>query len=195
MKILITTDLFTTETNGVVTSVKNLYDELKKKGHDVRILTLSESVCSHKEDKVYYIRSMPIGIYPNIRMPLSYNHSLIKELMDWKPDVIHSQCEFFTMQYAKKISEFTGAPIVHTYHTMYEQYVGYVVPSKRFGKWVMWICVVLCVCVLGLCWMLKNVDRLPVAARIWFFFSQYAFCPGLRVFPVIDSRTLSFSRK
>lgn len=136
MKILITTDLFTTATNGVVTSVKNLYDELKKKGHDVRILTLSESVCSHKEDKVYYIRSMPIGIYPNIRMPLSYHHSLIKELMDWKPDVIHSQCEFFTMQYAKKISEFTGAPIVHTYHTMYEQYVGYVIPSKRFGKWV-----------------------------------------------------------
>ena len=32
MKILITTDLYTTATNGVVTSVKNLYDELKAKG-------------------------------------------------------------------------------------------------------------------------------------------------------------------
>lgn len=136
MKILITTDLFTTATNGVVTSVKNLYGELKKKGHDVRILTLSESVCSHKADAVYYIRSMPIGIYPNVRMPLSYRHSLIKELIDWKPDVIHSQCEFFTMQYAKRISKLTGAPIVHTYHTMYEQYVGYVVHGERFGKWI-----------------------------------------------------------
>lgn len=136
MKILITTDLYTTATNGVVTSVKNLYDELKKSGHDVRILTLSEKVSSYKEDKVYYIRSVPIGVYPNVRMPLSYRHRLIKELIAWKPDVIHSQCEFFTMQYALRISELTGAPIVHTYHTMYEQYVGYVVPGKRFGKWM-----------------------------------------------------------
>ena len=44
MKILITSDLFVIKTNGVVTSLKNLWDELKKKGHDVRILTLSEEV-------------------------------------------------------------------------------------------------------------------------------------------------------
>lgn len=136
MKILITTDLFTTATNGVVTSVKNLFDELKRKGHDVRILTLSESAHSYKDKFVYYIRSMPAGVYPNVRMPLSYRHNYIKELIQWKPDVIHSQCEIFSMQYAKRISELTGAPIVHTYHTMYEQYVGYVVPGKRFGKWL-----------------------------------------------------------
>lgn len=137
MKILITTDLFTTATNGVVTSVRNLFDELKKNGHDVRILTLSDSMRSRKEDSVYYIRSMPIGVYPNIRMPLSYRHRLIKELIDWKPDVIHSQCEFFSFQYALRISKLTSAPIVHTYHTLYEQYVTYVIPSyKRLGRCV-----------------------------------------------------------
>lgn len=136
MKILITTDLFTTATNGVVTSVKNLYEELKTKGHEVRILTLSESVWSYKDDAIYYIRSMPIGVYPDIRMPLLYHLSFVKELINWKPDVIHSQCEFFTMQYAKRISKLTGAPIVHTYHTMYEQYVSYAVPGRRFGKWI-----------------------------------------------------------
>ncbi len=136
MKILITTDLFTTETNGVVTSVKNLYNELKHKGHDVRILTLSDTVHSHKEDGVYYIRSMPLGIYPEVRMPLSYRHRLIRELIEWEPDVIHSQCEFFSFQYAKRISRLTGAPIVHTYHTLYEQYVTYIMPSRRIGKHV-----------------------------------------------------------
>ena len=103
MKILITTDLFTTSTNGVVTSVKNLCEELIKKGHDVRILTLSENTHSHQEDYVYYIRSMPLGVYPDIRMPLSYRHQLIKELIEWKPDVIHSQCEFFTFFFALAI--------------------------------------------------------------------------------------------
>lgn len=135
MKILITTDLFATETNGVVTSVKNLFDALKNKGHDVRILTLSESTQSHEDGTVYYVRSMPIGVYPNIRMPLSYRHSYIKKLIDWKPDIIHSQCEIFSMQFAKRISKMTGAPIIHTYHTMYEQYIGYLMPGKHFGKW------------------------------------------------------------
>jgi len=134
MKILITTDLYTTETNGVVTSVRNLRDYLKEKGHDVRILTLSESMNSHKDGDVSYIRSVPIGVYPNIRMPVSYHHRLVQELIDWKPDVIHSQCEFFSFQYAARIARLTGAPIVHTYHTLYDQYVTYVVPSKRLGN-------------------------------------------------------------
>lgn len=136
MKILITTDLFTTETNGVVTSVKNLWDELQKKGHDVRILTLSENRHSRREGNVTYIRSMPIGVYPDVRMPTSYKHALIKEIVEWKPDVIHSQCEFFSFGFAKYISKMTGAPIVHTYHTMYEQYVSYAIPCERLGKWL-----------------------------------------------------------
>ena len=135
MKILITTDLYTTTTNGVVTSVRNLYEELKEKGHDVRILTLSEGIESYKEDHVYYIKSMPIGfVYPDVRMPLSYRSGLIQELIDWKPDVVHSQCEFFSFQFAKRIAKLTGAPIVHTYHTLYEQYVNYVLPGKYLGQ-------------------------------------------------------------
>lgn len=135
MKILITTDLFITPTNGVVTSVQNLREQLKKKGHDVRILTLSESRDTHKDGDVYYIKSIPIEfIYPDVRMPISYRNSLIRELIDWKPDVIHSQCEFFSFQFAQRIAKLTGAPLVHTYHTLYEQYVAYVIPAKRFGR-------------------------------------------------------------
>ena len=138
LKILITTDLFTTETNGVVTSVKNLFDQLTAKGHDVRILTISDSFHSHKEGAVYYVRSVPLkAVYPDLRMPTSYRSRLIQEIIDWKPDVVHSQCEFFSFQFAARISRITGAPIVHTYHTLYEQYLtSYVVPSKRLGEFV-----------------------------------------------------------
>ncbi len=138
LKVLITTDLFTTETNGVVTSVKNLFDQLTAKGHDVRILTISDSFHSHKEGAVYYVRSVPLkGVYPDLRMPTSYRSRLIQEIIDWKPDVVHSQCEFFSFQFAARISRITGAPIVHTYHTLYEQYLtSYVVPSKRLGEFV-----------------------------------------------------------
>ena len=70
LKILITTDLYTVTTNGVVTSVQNLFDELTASGHDVRILTISGDFHSHKEGSVYYIRSVPLkGVYPDLRMP------------------------------------------------------------------------------------------------------------------------------
>lgn len=137
MKILITTDLFTTETNGVVTSVKNLCEEMKRRGHDVRVLTISDNAHSRREGDVYYIRSVSLeAIYPNVRMPMSYHHRLIKELVEWLPDVIHSQCEFFSFQFALYIAKLTSAPIVHTYHTMYEQYAAYIIPSERIGKFL-----------------------------------------------------------
>jgi len=134
MKILITTDLYTVTTNGVVTSVKNLLDELEKKGHDVKVLTLSDNRHSRQEGNIYYIRSMPFAVYPDVRMPLAIRHRFMKEIIDWKPDVIHSQCEFFTFQFASYISKKTKAPIVHTYHTLYEQYVTYVLPSRKLGE-------------------------------------------------------------
>ena len=46
MKVLITTDLYTTATNGVVTSVRNLSRELLDAGHEVKILTLSDTIHS-----------------------------------------------------------------------------------------------------------------------------------------------------
>lgn len=139
MKILITTDLYTVTTNGVVTSVKNLTEELEKKGHDVRILTFSGDRHSHKEGNVYYIKSMTFPIYPDVRMPLSRAGKYVKEIVEWKPDVVHSQCEFFSYGYGARIAKKAGAALVHTYHTLYEQYVGYVFPSKRLGeKFVKW---------------------------------------------------------
>lgn len=134
MKILITTDLYFTATNGVVTSVRNLAGELKNRGHEVRILTVSDTKESRKEDNVSYIGSVSLEkIYPNVRKPITYRHPLLRELIDWKPDIIHTQSEFFTFRFAKYISRKTGAPILHTYHTLYEQYAGYVIPNKWLG--------------------------------------------------------------
>ena len=55
---------------------------------------------------------------------------------------------------------------------------------NRFCKWMAWIGVALLVCVLGLCWALKNVDQLPVGARDWVFSNTlctrvYAHFPAL----------------
>ncbi len=135
MKILITTDLYNVTTNGVVTSIKVLCRELEKQGHDVRILTLSDTRHSYQEGNVTYIASVSIGaIYPDLRMALNYRCPLLREIIAWKPDVIHSQCEFFSYQFAKRLARRLGVPLIHTYHSLYEQYVPYVTHCKFGAK-------------------------------------------------------------
>lgn len=141
MKILITSDLFDSTINGVVTSVKNLRRELEKNGHEVRILTVSDKCVSYHKDRIYYVMSVPAAIYPDVRIPVSKGRDYVKELIAWKPDVVHSQCEFFSYGFAKKIAKETGAVLIHTYHTLYEQYTKYVPVGKTLsraalGKWM-----------------------------------------------------------
>ena len=134
MKVLITTDTFTPTISGVVTSVINLNKELVRMGHDVRILTLSHGNYSSKQDNVYYIKSFGVNVYPNMRATVSFNDKYLKEILEWGPDIIHSQCEFFSFVFAKRISKKLNIPIVHTYHTMYEHYTEYVLKNKTVGK-------------------------------------------------------------
>lgn len=141
MRVLITSDLFDSTINGVVTSVKNLEQELIEQGHEVKILTVSDQYASYKKGNVYYMKSVPAKIYPDIRIPVSKCTDYIKELIEWKPDVVHSQCEFFSFGYAKKIVKATQAVFIHTYHTLYEQYTEYVPIGKTLsraalGKWM-----------------------------------------------------------
>lgn len=135
MRILITTDTYEPAINGVVTSVKNLYLQLKSYGHDVRILTLSPDSHSKKEGDIYYVRSFSAGkIYPDVRGTIPYENIYIEEILEWKPEIIHSNSEFFTFIYANEIAHELAIPTVHTYHTMYEYYTGYVFRFVKVGK-------------------------------------------------------------
>lgn len=134
MKILLTTDLYLPVLNGVVTSIVTLKEELEAHGHEVKILTLSHSSKSYYKNNVYYLKSIPFNIYPDVRLPITYLDKYLDELIDWHPDVIHSHCEFFSFIFAKRIHKKTGAPLVHTYHTLYEQYVQYIMKIGRVSE-------------------------------------------------------------
>lgn len=140
MKVLITTDHNQYVINGVVISVQTLKEQLLLKGVDLRILTLSPTKKSYVEGDTYYIRSKEYNIYPDVRATFATNDPFVDELIEWKPDIIHSQCEFFTYFFVEKIAKACGCPIVHTYHTMYEHYVQYVFPH---GNWAALVPVVM----------------------------------------------------
>lgn len=136
MKILITTDWYRPVINGVVTSVLNLTEQLEKRGYEVKVLTLSRNCHSYKEENVIYAGSVGMGkIYPQARVKIPVvAREYMEELLAWNPDLIHSQCEFSTFFLAKRIAGELDIPIIHTYHTVYEDYTHYFSPQKAWGR-------------------------------------------------------------
>ena len=135
VKILIASDLFDPSISGIVTSVKILAKGLKDNGHDVKILSLSDTGEEKRIGNAYLIASTSASkIYPKARIGLPKKNTLMQELIDWNPDVIHTNCEFSTFAASCHISKRTKAPIVHTYHTVYEAYVGYLSFAGFFIK-------------------------------------------------------------
>ena len=135
MKILITSDWYLPAVNGVVTSVKNLRRELEALGHEVRVLTLSQNHRSYKRDGVTCLGSVAAGlVYPGARLRTALAGRWVRKIVEWGPDVVHSQCEFSTFFLARRIAGELGVPLVHTYHTVYEDYTHYFSPSVHFGR-------------------------------------------------------------
>lgn len=134
MKVLITTDTYYPMINGVVISINNLYKELKRQGHDVRIMALSSTGEECINGDVYYLKSLKTGIYPDARFRIPFTGNLIKQLLEWKPDIIHSQTEFSTLFAAKYIAKKLNIPQIHTYHTLYEDYLTYIMNGKLINK-------------------------------------------------------------
>ena len=110
MKILLTTDWWTPAVNGVVRSVTLLRRELMARGHDVKVLTLSSTSHSYEEDGVIYLGSLSADrVYPGARVRFAAWNRWMKALTDWRPDIIHSQCEFSTFLPAWRLARRWGA--------------------------------------------------------------------------------------
>ena len=122
MKVLITTDCYTFQTGGITTVVLALEKGLRERGHEVKVLALSNTRKSYREGDGYYVGSLPFPDYPEHRFTLNLKDPLVAELIAWKPDLIHMHTEFTICRLGKYISRKTGAPIVMTTHTDFEYF-------------------------------------------------------------------------
>ena len=126
MSIGIFTDTYPPYINGVSTSIQMLERALKKKGHQVFIVTVNPENMTYKYEKnIIRIPGIPTGIY-DYRLTGIYPIREIKTIKKWNLDVIHSHTEFGIGTFARIIAKQLNIPLVHTYHTMYEDYVHYI---------------------------------------------------------------------
>lgn len=144
MRIGIFTDSYPPYINGVSTSVVMLENALKKKGHQVYIVTVNSENMQYKyedDDHIIRIPGIPVGIY-DYRLTGIYPLRALKKIKKWNLDIIHSHTEFGVGTFARLVSRQFDIPLVHTYHTMYEDYIHYITkgyfmgPSKKIVEYL-----------------------------------------------------------
>lgn len=128
MRVGLFTDVYPPYINGVSTSVLMLKRSLESLGHEVFVITVNNESLRYKYEEngnIIRIPGLPIGIY-DYRISGIYPLRIIRKIKKWKLDVIHSHTEFGVGTFARIISKQLEIPLIHTYHTMYEDYIQYI---------------------------------------------------------------------
>ena len=136
MKIGIFSDTYFPQLNGVATSIRTIATALEARGHSVYIFTPADPRCYEGYDtlNVYRLPSVPVRFVRDYRAGYVFSPSLAKKIVDLNLDIIHTQTEFCLGSLGRAISTTQGIPLVHTYHTMYEDYVHYIGGGHLISK-------------------------------------------------------------
>ena len=125
MNIGIFTDAYYPQVSGVVTSTFILKNELIRLGHSVTIITVAHPDVE-EEQGIMRLPSIPFFLLPSQRVGMIYSRKIMNKIKKLDLDIIHTQTEFSIGIFGRIVAKKLDIPVVHTYHTMYEDYIHYV---------------------------------------------------------------------
>jgi len=129
LKILIVTDAWKPQVNGVVTTLELLGHELKAMGHEVRYATPQGRF------------SVPLPTYPEIRLAIFPRKGLEKIIAEFAPDAVHIATEGTMGMSARAICIRHGIEFTTAFHTRYPEYVHArfpFIPESLVWAWERW---------------------------------------------------------
>ena len=111
----------------MATSIRTLKTELEKLGHTVFIFTTTDKDVNRYEDwQIIRIPSVPFFAFKDRRIAYRGFSTALEIARQYQLDIIHTQTEFSLGLLGVWIAKELRIPVVHTYHTQYEDYVRYI---------------------------------------------------------------------
>jgi 1,2-diacylglycerol 3-alpha-glucosyltransferase len=140
MRIGLFTDAYYPIISGVSISVDILVKEFTKLGHEVIVIT-NDHDDAQITDHVVRVKG--------VRLPMKglreyrigkVTRKKVREIGNLNLDIVHCHTEFTMGRLGRKTARKNHIPVVHTYHTMYEDYVHFVskafsFPLRVISKW------------------------------------------------------------
>ena len=111
MKIMIITDAWAPQVNGVVRTLSTLYAHLVQQGDEVLMITPS------------MFRNLPCPTYPEIRLALVTPKAIAHHIHTFKPQAIHIATEGPLGFAARHVCRTHGYPFTTGYHTRFPEYI------------------------------------------------------------------------
>lgn len=111
MKIVIATDAWDPQTNGVVTTLKATIDTLQSWGHEIRVISPQGMF------------TIPCPSYPEIRLAIAPGRYIARELGGFRPHAIHVATEGPIGLAMRRYCRRHGLPFTTSYHTRYPEYL------------------------------------------------------------------------
>lgn len=131
MKVGLFTDTYFPQVSGVATSIRTLKEELEKAGHEVYVFTTTDKGVKRYEDPtIIRLPSVPFISFTDRRVAYRGLMTSLKIAKEYQLDIIHTQTEFSLGLLGKMVARALKIPVVHTYHTQYEDYVDYFAGGK-----------------------------------------------------------------
>lgn len=130
MRIGLFTDTYFPQVSGVATSIKTLKDELEYLGHEVIIFTTTDPQAKDEDPTIVRLPSIPFISFKERRIMVSGMSDAYEWVKHHHLDIIHTHTEFGVGWLGKYIGKKLDIPVIHTYHTMYEEYLHYIAKGK-----------------------------------------------------------------
>ena len=122
-RILIVTDAWSPQTNGVVSTLTQTVQWLGRFGHAVDVVSPQGQA------------SVPCPTYPEIRLTVRPNRTVRERLRDFDPHALHIATEGPLGFAARSLARAQRRPFTTSYHTQFPQYL-----RKRFPIPLRWSC-------------------------------------------------------
>jgi 1,2-diacylglycerol 3-alpha-glucosyltransferase len=143
MNIAFFTDAYLPQISGVVTSVELTRAGLEALGH--RVFIFCPKIRGFKDspkqrDRIFRFSSFRVKFMPSVgtalanRLSLPFSWKTYMKLPELGIDIVHSHTEFGMGQLANFVAATLRVPHVHTYHTIYPEYVHYLAGGKIVSK-------------------------------------------------------------
>lgn len=132
VNIGIFTDTYFPQVSGVATSVKTLREQLEQHGHNVYIFTTTDPNVepNQYERNIFRFSSIPFISFTDRRIAVRGLFRAYQVARDLELDIVHTQTEFSMGWIGKFVAKNLKIPCIHTYHTMYEDYLHYVAKGR-----------------------------------------------------------------
>ncbi len=134
MNVGLFSETYYPEINGVANSVYMLKNELEKRGHNVYVFTTTTPGAPEHEHNVFRVPSIPFIFITERRVGLFYQPKLAHVIKKLNLDIIHTHTEFSLGVFGRIMAKELKLPIVHTYHTIYEDYTHYLTRFKALDR-------------------------------------------------------------